>query len=159
MSLQVAISDECLVTFRAGKRLLSSMGSLMSLQVAISDKCLVTFRAGKRLSPVWVLSWASKLLFHTLFSHTKWILSCIGFFHAKFVWNTFNTHDNDMVSLLCVFWCQGCLVKCFHTYDNEMDCFLCWYLHAKLVWTTFHTWQWHGFSSCLRQTTQPNDTN
>ena len=56
MSLQVAISDECLVTFRAGKRLLSCMGSLMSLQVAISDKCLVTFRAGKRLSPVWVPS-------------------------------------------------------------------------------------------------------
>ena len=64
MFLQGAAMTECLVTFRAGKRLLSSMGSLMSLQVAMSDECLVQFLMNvlshieqvKGLSPVWVLS-------------------------------------------------------------------------------------------------------
>ena len=77
--LQAAAMTECLIKFRAGKRILSRMDSLMSLQVAISDECLVTYRAGKRLlSSMGSLMSLQVAISHAVFTHltTKWILSC-----------------------------------------------------------------------------------
>ena len=81
MCIQLIYPFECLVTFRAGKWLISWVEPSMCLQITALLECIVTFGAGK-----WLLSCVDSFMclqIPTLveclitFGVGKWLLSCV----------------------------------------------------------------------------------